>query len=330
MHLFFMVLVLTCGISPSLQLQAGQSNGSSQPAVIPLTNKDVREMLQAGLSSEVVIAKIKSSKCSFDTSPSVLKELKTEGIEDGVILAMVQAPVELHAPAQTQPAAKTAVITCYMAKNIPAYPSPEVSTAVANPNCGDTVSVLDYHDGWVKIQTADGTIGWIVQYFLPKEFQHIKPTPVSEGNTSVTPTGSSTLSANMLRAVAWRGVPWVTTSYYQQQGSASTQCAGSGTWFGNFWQANASCTTQYTPAQTVPFNWQHYTIYNLVETSDSWIVLGCTRNWAFSRCSYLIPGSLFPFENKKGKISIRGHKAGKDNEQTLDLDIISTQPKSSR
>src|SRR5207245_2905524 len=51
---------------------------------------------------------------------------------------------------------------------------------------------------------------------------------------------SSTLSSNVLRAVAWRGVPWVTTSYYQQQGSANTDCTGSGTWIGNIWQGNSS------------------------------------------------------------------------------------------
>jgi hypothetical protein len=152
-----------------------------------------------------------------------------------------------------------------------------------------------------------------------------KPNVSAKTQSSSTP--STTLSPNVLRAVAWRGVPWVTTSYYEQQGSANTDCTGSGTWTGNIWQGNSSCTTQYTPAQSVPINWQHYTIYNLVETSDSTMVLACTRNWAFSKCSYLIPGNIFEFENKKGKISIKGHKAGKDKEQTIDLDIVSSQPK---
>jgi len=51
------------------------------------------------------------------------------------------------------------------------------------------------------------------------------------------------------------------------------------------------------------------------------------RNWAFSKCSYLIPGNTFEYENKKGKISLKGHRAGKEKEQTLDLDIVSSQPK---
>jgi len=122
----------------------------------------------------------------------------------------------------------------------------------------------------------------------------------------------------------------VTTSYYQQQGSANTDCTGSGTWTGDIWRGNSSCTTQYTPAQSVPINWQHYTIYNLIETSDSTMVLACTRNWAFSKCSYLIPGNTFEFENKNGKIGVKGHKVGKDKEQTLDFDIVSSEPKTGR
>ena len=58
----------------------------------PLSNKDVVEMLKAGLTPEIVIAKIGSSKCDFDTSPATLKELKIANVPDAVILAMVKAP----------------------------------------------------------------------------------------------------------------------------------------------------------------------------------------------------------------------------------------------
>ena len=49
-------------------------------------------MLSAGLSQEIVIAKIAASACEFDTSPAALKVLKTTNVPDAVILAMVQAP----------------------------------------------------------------------------------------------------------------------------------------------------------------------------------------------------------------------------------------------
>lgn len=56
-----------------------------------LTNKDVVDMVKNGLSAEVVVAKVKSSPAKFDTSPATLKELKTVGVPDAVILAMVQS-----------------------------------------------------------------------------------------------------------------------------------------------------------------------------------------------------------------------------------------------
>lgn len=57
-----------------------------------LVNVDILEMLKAGLSQEIVIAKIKASACEFDTSPATLKALKTASVPDEVILAMIQAP----------------------------------------------------------------------------------------------------------------------------------------------------------------------------------------------------------------------------------------------
>lgn len=68
-----------------------------QPAQTPqsaneLTNKDVLDMTKAGLSSDVIIAKIKSSKTKFDTSPNTLTELKAANVSDAVILAMVEGP----------------------------------------------------------------------------------------------------------------------------------------------------------------------------------------------------------------------------------------------
>jgi hypothetical protein len=57
-----------------------------------LTNKDILEMQKAGLPEQVLVAKVKSSQCDFDTSPGELSRLKSSGVADGVILAMVEAP----------------------------------------------------------------------------------------------------------------------------------------------------------------------------------------------------------------------------------------------
>jgi|HubBroStandDraft_5_1064220.scaffolds.fasta_scaffold69004_1 membrane-associated protease RseP (regulator of RpoE activity) len=58
----------------------------------PLTNSDVVGMVKAGIGVEIMVAKIKTATCSFDTSPAALKELKDAGVPDSVILAMVQTP----------------------------------------------------------------------------------------------------------------------------------------------------------------------------------------------------------------------------------------------
>jgi hypothetical protein len=56
-----------------------------------LTNLDIVEMLSAGLSAEVVVAKIRASTCAFDTSPAALKNLKAAQVPDSIVLAMVEA-----------------------------------------------------------------------------------------------------------------------------------------------------------------------------------------------------------------------------------------------
>jgi len=57
-----------------------------------LTNKEVLEMVKANISSDVIVAKIKISRCNFDTDPSVLSELKYSGVSNEVLKAMIEAP----------------------------------------------------------------------------------------------------------------------------------------------------------------------------------------------------------------------------------------------
>lgn len=256
---------------------SSQSSQAQQSSTGLLKNNDVVEMLKGGISQEIVIAKIKSSACEFDTSPAELKELKSSNVPDAVILVMVQAPSKLPSTTET-----------------PSLPYDQV-----HDYCAKYIGA--------KYLGADGREQTCVTL----------PASVS----------SSVLPANRLRSVAWRAVPWVTTTYYQQPGSANTDCVGSGNWIGNTWNANSSCTTQYTPAQNVPINWTHLTVYNEVETADSRMVLTCTRNWAFSKCVYLVPGEVFQFQDKNGKIEVIGRRAGKDKDQPLDYEIVSRQPK---
>lgn len=68
-----------------------QSQDPSTPPR-PVVNADIVEMSRAGLLPAVVVAKIKSSQCKFDTSPSALVELKEGGVADDVLIEMVRNP----------------------------------------------------------------------------------------------------------------------------------------------------------------------------------------------------------------------------------------------
>jgi hypothetical protein len=51
-------------------------------------------MVKAGLDDSIIIAKIKTSKCQFDTTPDTLITLKQSGASAAVMRAMTQAPHE--------------------------------------------------------------------------------------------------------------------------------------------------------------------------------------------------------------------------------------------
>ena len=66
---------------------------------LPLGNRDILNMRGMRLSDSVVISKIKSSRCDFDTSPAALQKLRSAGLPDQIILAMIQAPHSSDEPA---------------------------------------------------------------------------------------------------------------------------------------------------------------------------------------------------------------------------------------
>jgi hypothetical protein len=64
-----------------------------------LTNRDVLKMVKVKLADGIIISKIKSSACNFDTSVDALVKLKEAGVSDAVIQAMNDAPANGPAPA---------------------------------------------------------------------------------------------------------------------------------------------------------------------------------------------------------------------------------------
>jgi hypothetical protein len=93
------------------------ANGASA-AQAALTNKDIADMHRAGLSADVIIAKIKAGPCSFDTSPQALQGLKAEKIPDNVILAMVNAPASGKPVAVASPAGTVVLLHVYRQKGV--------------------------------------------------------------------------------------------------------------------------------------------------------------------------------------------------------------------
>jgi hypothetical protein len=98
-------LLLSLGIGFLLLLtpSLAAAFGGGDADVTPLVNKDVLLMVQSHQSEEAIINIIKTSPCTFDTFPPVLKDMKRRGVPDAVLQAMIDAP---YGPSQKVAAAK--------------------------------------------------------------------------------------------------------------------------------------------------------------------------------------------------------------------------------
>jgi len=82
----FLIALLFCAAT------LAQTVGRPAEFAAKLTNRDILEMRAAGLSHGIIVAKIRAADCDFDTSPKTLAALKTAGISEDVILAMIERP----------------------------------------------------------------------------------------------------------------------------------------------------------------------------------------------------------------------------------------------
>src|SRR5688500_14357929 len=82
----------TCGLfTICLLLFVSAQHASAQQSGATLTNEDVMKMVQAGLSTELIMARIKKSETEFDTSPSALAGLPKRGVPNEILLAMIES-----------------------------------------------------------------------------------------------------------------------------------------------------------------------------------------------------------------------------------------------
>ncbi|HUS09932.1 MAG TPA: hypothetical protein VMZ30_05640 [Pyrinomonadaceae bacterium] len=94
-----LILILTnLAVASPLPQEPGQTQ--TQTAATELTNKDVLDMVKAGLATEIVVAKIKASPGKFETSAATLAELKSANVPDAVIIAMLGSSGESAAAAE--------------------------------------------------------------------------------------------------------------------------------------------------------------------------------------------------------------------------------------
>jgi hypothetical protein len=96
----------------------------AQESFTTLKNADIMTMVRAKLPAALIIEKINTSSCSFDTFPSVLAEMKYKGVPDEVLMAMVQAPhggrrTALPAKNQISDASAVEVPTVFNSVTIP-------------------------------------------------------------------------------------------------------------------------------------------------------------------------------------------------------------------
>jgi hypothetical protein len=90
----------------------------------PLTNADVLKMVESQLAPEVIVEKIKTTPCDFDTSPEALRGLKRAGVPDALLLLMVMSPkCATTTPAQPQPPPRRVAVS------VPAGTVVELETA---------------------------------------------------------------------------------------------------------------------------------------------------------------------------------------------------------
>ncbi|HEV2704361.1 MAG TPA: hypothetical protein VGV59_00465 [Pyrinomonadaceae bacterium] len=87
----FLLLATSAAPSSALAQEAAKNVQQTQSAHTALRNEDVLSLVEAGVSAEVVIAKIANSASNFDTSPEALRRLKERGVPDVVVVQMLLA-----------------------------------------------------------------------------------------------------------------------------------------------------------------------------------------------------------------------------------------------
>ncbi len=344
--------------APAFAQQSSPQQNSIHASQASLTNKDVLAMQNSGLGPEIIVAKIKSSICDFDTSPAALEQLRDAKLPDEIILAMVQAPVSNSSqPTNEQPqptGAKNAMQQprSYLGLLIvnsapPAHGLLVKSVAPNGPAAGAGIregDVVEAVDGQPIISVSDYAAK--VSPLNPGTQINLKILRNGqESNITATTVPPSPELVTVVKSIAYKSLPYYTKTVYQiSSGSSNTTCNGST--YGNIdatAQSNyggstnisgtmntnttTNCSTTYHPPQQGEINWRTVYNYNLLEGGGYRFVVLCTASVRWSKCAYLIPGGFFAAEVKGGQMWITAYKNGNPKKpERVKYDIVQVAP----
>ena len=71
--------------------EASRQQAAATEAAALLTNDDILKMAKVKMPDAIIITKLKTSKCRFDLKTDALVQLKSAGVSDAVIVAMMEA-----------------------------------------------------------------------------------------------------------------------------------------------------------------------------------------------------------------------------------------------
>lgn len=354
---FFSIALLVA--ASALAQQPPSQQDATRASQTPLANKDVLAMQNSGLASDIIVAKIKSSLCDFDTSPGALEQLRNAKVPNDVILAMVQAPVSnSSAPENEQPqptaANKNSVQQprSYLGLLIVNAPPPAHGLLVRNLAPEGPAERAGIREGDI-IQTVNGQpLDTVANY--QEKFSSLDPGAqvalgIMRGGQEIKVTATTVPQSpelvTVVKSVAYKSLPYYSKTVYQiSPGSSSTTCNGST--YGNIdataqpdyaGGANISgtmnsntttnCNTTYQPPQQGEINWRTVYNYNLVEGGGYRFVILCTASVRWSKCVYLIPGGFFAAEVKGGQMWITAYKNGNPKKpERVKYDIVQVAP----
>jgi hypothetical protein len=170
MSIRFRALIVVALVFPVFAQQKTTSTkpgpATAAPAPTPspakaegLTVDGVVAMAEAGLSDDVIIARLRKQDKGFDLSPEEMIRLKKAKVSDAVIQAMLDPKAAVNAPApQATPAAAPVVYAAPGIAGVAGIRAPGASGATPAPGSeakGDPNDPMTAHDSGIYLMTKD-------------------------------------------------------------------------------------------------------------------------------------------------------------------------------